>query len=366
MKPSICIVTCYRQPDYVRAAALRQGLRASGVFREVIVVKNRRTNAGRYLEVIMALLKVRLRQNPDAYMLTFRGYEMLPIVLLLGLGKKVVYDELINPVEWFVYEHRWFREGSLAARLLRAMYGWLGRRTSAIIADTPSHAAYSAELLGLPQGKYWTIPVSTDETLFNKLTHQPHDGFRVLYYGSMLPLHGVDYVIEAALELADRPDITFHIIGGKAALAGRVQRAIERGARITYDSWIPYEQLPVVMAGSDLCLGGPFGDTVQAQFVVTGKTYQFLAAGLPVVVGANRESDGFIDKQTALVVPLADTRALVGAIRWAEAHPQELRHMAANGRELYEAQYSSARVAEELRRLFADHVFQVQAGRDDE
>src|SRR6185312_753825 len=141
------------------------------------------------------------------------------LVLLIGIGKKVVYDEFINPVEWFVYEHKKFGPKSLRGKLLRATYRFLGKRASTILADTPSHAAYSAELMGLPLNKYFSIPVSTDEQLFHpdkKLGE--HDVFTVLYCGNMLPLYGIEYVLEAAVALADRPEIQFHIVGGKKAL----------------------------------------------------------------------------------------------------------------------------------------------------
>lgn len=358
MSRSICIVTCYKQPDYVRAISLRQGVRQSGVFDDVWVVKNHSVGAMRYFEVTAQLIKLRLTKNPDIYLLTFRGYELLPVLLLIAAGKKVVYDEFINPYEWFVDEHHKFADGSLPARLLRSVFRWCGKRTTAILTDTPSHADYSAARMGLPRSLYHSIPVSTDEATFYPQSPRPHDGFRVLYYGNMLPLHGVQYVIEAARLLADDPSITFHIVGGKQAVAEEVRTAVAAGARIDYTSWVPYAELPAVFAVSDLCLGGPFGGTVQSQFVVTGKSYQFMASARPVVIGANQESLRFQDRRNALIVPQADAAALVRIIRWASQHPAQLAEIAAHGRALYETEYSNSRIAEDLRRLFtSEHGF---------
>lgn len=361
MKPSICVVTCYKQPDYVRAISLRDGVRQSGRFSAVWIVKNRRTGILRYAEVTMRLMMLRLTKNPDVYLLTFRGYELLPVLLLIAAGKKVVYDEFINPYEWFVYEHKKFSERSLPARLLRGVFRWCGKRVTAIVTDTPSHADYSATLMGLPRALYHSIPVSTDEATFYPQAPTEHEGFQVLYYGNMLPLHGVQYVIEAAELLADDSSVTFRIVGGKQAVAERVKAAAVRGARIEYTPWVPYAELPALFRSSDLCLGGPFGGTLQSQFVVTGKSYQFLAAARPVVIGANKESAAFRDKHDALIVPQADARALAEAIRWAKAHPAQLARIAQNGRTLYESMYSTRRVADELRRLFtAEHGFDME------
>lgn len=351
--PSIAIITCYKQPDYVRAVSLRQGLRESGVFKDVIVIKNRHTNVLRYVDVLLSLLKVRVTKNPDVYLLTFRGYEILPLVLMIAIGKKVVYDEFINPYEWFVYEHHKFADGSVPAKFLRALYTWMGKRVTTILTDTPSHAAYSANLMSLPVKKYASIPVSTDENTFKPIATKPHKKFRVLYYGNMLPLHGLQYVLEAAVKLADDKDIVFHFVGGKADAQAMVQSATEQCANIEYDAWIPYEKLPETFAISDLCLGGPFGGTVQSQFVVTGKTYQFLAAARPVVVGANKESHVFTDKQDALIVPEKSADALVDAIVWAKNHPKELAALAKQGRSLYEQDFSNQRVATDLQRIFS-------------
>lgn len=352
-RPTACVITCYKQPDYVRAVTLAQGLKTSDVFDRVVEVRNRSTGVKRYGEVVWQLIKTRLRDNPDVYVVTFRGYEILPIVLLISLGKKVIYDEMINPVEWFVHEHRKFGEKSLLAHLLKWTFYFLGKRAVAILTDTPSHADYSAALMGLSREKYATIPVSADEAMFFPTKRESNDVFTVLYCGNMKPLYGVEYVLEAAIALKDRSDIVFHIVGGKKDIAAAVQRAVARGARITYEAWVPYKDFPALFHASDLCLGGPFGGTVQSQFIVTGKTYQFLAAGLPVVVGDNKEVHIFKNRHNALVVPEKDVMALKNTVEWASVHPKELAQLAKNGRKLYEKEFSSLRVANDLRSLFA-------------
>ena len=353
--PTICIVTCYRQPDYLRAATLRQGIKDSGLFSDVSIIKNKHTNVLRYVDVLIDLIKVRLTKNPDNYLITFRGYELLPLVLIIGAGKNIIYDELTNPVEWFVYEHKYL-VGVLAplGRLLRVCYSAMMKKTQAVIADTDSHADYSSKLMSIDRDKYFTVPVGADESMFKptNVTKQAGRPFRVLYYGSMLPLHGISYVLDAAVKMSSNNNVEFHIVGGKDRLVELIDDARSKGANIIYDKWIDYKKLPSVFANSDLCLGGPFGDTIQSQFVVTGKTYQFLASARPVVVGQNQETGLFIDKKTALVVRQASAAGLATAIEWAASHPKELKFIAASGRKLYEQKFSSKLIADYLRRLF--------------
>ena len=353
-KPRIaCVVTCYKQPDYVRAVTLARGMEQSGVFDEVIVIRNTAKGIWRYAQVFGQLMRVRFSKNPDVYLATFRAYEILPFLLVIAAGKQVIYDEFINPVEWFVYEHNKLGLGFFWAAVLRPLYRFLGKRVDYILTDTTSHAEYSAGLMNLPLDTYRAIPVSTDEKMFHPLantaTGKP---FKVLYIGNMLPLYGVEYVIEAAVLLADNPDIEF-TIAGNDAVAAKIIDAKKRGARIHHQGWVQYTDFPDLFRAHDLLMAGPFGKTIQSQFVITGKAYQFLAMGLPVVIGENKESHAFADKQNALIVPPQNAKALQETIKWAANHPNELRKIAANGRKLYEKEYSSARVAADLRLLFA-------------
>ena len=168
----------------------------------------------------------------------------------------------------------------------------------------------------------------------------------------MQPLIGVPTVLEAARMLSKKPDIVFEIVGGNKRMKQAVRQAIADGANISYSPWLTLEELEVVMQRSSLMLGGPFGDTRQAQNVVTTKTYQALASNIPVVVGdslATREF--FRDKDTALITPQADPEALVRAISWASKHPKELKTIAANGLKLYDRQFSTDAIAKILQPL---------------
>lgn len=318
----------------------------------VDLISNTKRGILRYPEVFWKLLKYRFNNKTDAYLVTFRGYELLLMMVLSFVRTPIVFDEFINFTEWMA-EHHKIRPGTLSYRLFRRWYGWLANTSRLILADTESHADYSAELNHIERTRYLSIPVGTDETMFfpeeiQKAASQP---FSVFYYGSMLPLHGLDYVLKAAIKLQDEPGITFRFVGGGTAIRQSCEVAAARGARVSYEAWLPFEQIPQAAREAGLCLGGPFGDTLQSQFVVTGKTYQFLALSVPVLVGQNLESNLFKDKDNALVVPQADAEALAAAIRWAYNNPKKLAVVAEGGRKLYEAHFSQRRVNEGVRTL---------------
>ncbi len=352
----IAIITCYKQNDYVRARSLRTAFGSvPGV--ETIIIRNRRTGFMRFFEVPAKIIGARLTQKPDVYVITFRGYEMLLFMVLTFVRKPVVFDELVNFTEW-MEEHGRLKPGTLRYRLFRRWYGGLAGHARFILADTDAHARYSAQLNRLDGGRYRTVPVGTDEAVFYPRQPGPAKKrpFTVFYYGHMLPLHGLSYLLEAAVLLKDRPDINFRLVGGKhqGAVAAACAAAASRGARVEHEAWLPFNELPQAALEAGLCVGGPFGDTLQSQFVITGKTYQFLAMGAPVLVGKNRVNGSFHDKVNCLMVPQADAQAIAETVRWACQHPGEMAEIGRAGRELYDKNFSQEIINGLARQLVED------------
>ncbi|HUC89273.1 MAG TPA: hypothetical protein VMR45_00560 [Patescibacteria group bacterium] len=354
----IAIITCYAQNDYVRARVLRKALLDNPNV-ETIIIRNQNKGVLRYPEVFWKVLKCKFSQKPDVFILTFRGQDMLPFMVLAKGRKPLVFDELINSGEW-LEEHKIIQRKSLAGRLFIGFYSWLIKRCRYVIADTQAHADFSAKICHANNNKFVAIPVGTDETVFNAGAAKPTrsnktDGkFEIFYYGNgrMLPLHGWQYVFDAAVELAKtNPEVHFTLVGGKQDTEAAAQEATTKGANITYKSWIPFEKLPQAVANADLTLGGPFSKTLQSQFVVTGKTYQFLSAGVPVLIGQNLASKKFINKQNCLAVPLASTQAIINSIIWATKHPAELKQIAAEGHKLYTQNFSQKIITKQLAEL---------------
>ena len=148
------------------------------------------------------------------------------------------------------------------------------------------------------------------------------------------------------------------IIGGNEKTAAMVAAAKKAGAHIEYKNWVDFEKLPSLMARADICLAGPFGDTYQAQYVITGKQYQYLSMARPTIVGINEESSVFSDKKDSLLVPQANANALAEAINWGYEHQEELSEIGLAGHTLYEKELSqkavNTKLAEVLGRLRPD------------
>lgn len=354
----VAVITCYPDPDYIRAFTIREGLRAVPSV-ELFVIKNHSKGVKRYFEVIWQLLKVNWRHQPQLFVLTFRCYELLPFVLMIAGYRPVVLDELIDPI-LVVNEHRLQKTGIVHTlmggwRLFGPLYYWLLRRCRYVISDTELHSAYALEHAKLKPGRSLVLPVGADEALFAPTPFKPQEVFTVFFYGShMVRLHGLDYILQAAQTLSADASIRFHIIGGKSATEAKIQAAKNNGARITYEKRVPFAALADAMAAADVSIGGPLGLGEQANNVITGKTFQSIAMARPTIIGASPATlPYFKDKQNALVVSRGSSHELVDAIRWAKQHPDELQSLGQAGYQTYQANFSMKHITATLDTMIA-------------
>lgn len=316
----ICYILSYYFPQYVRTKTLLSGLeRLSGV--EVYEAINQSAGPTRYLESLLRLLWIRLRYDPDCYILGFRGTEVFWPVRLLTLGRRLIFDQMMSPYDSLLNESGRLKPGSLLAKLVYRYERALLMAADAILTDTQLHRDFLSQLFRITREKIHAIPVGADDSLFRRdlsATGLENTAFTVLFYGSFLPLHGIETILDTAEGLRHLP-VQFIMIGGnRRDLSGFHRTLAERRLfNVKHLPWVDYEELPEWIASADLCLGGPFGGTGQARRVVTGKTYQFLAMAKPTIIGNIEEDCGFVDRINCLLVPQANPAALLAAINWA-------------------------------------------------
>ncbi|MBW2560148.1 MAG: glycosyltransferase [Deltaproteobacteria bacterium] len=354
-KIRVCYVLSYRCPGYVRTRSLIQSLSSiRGI--EVLKAVNRARGIWRYPQTLLRLLTLRIGKDPDCYLLGFRGYEIFWIVRILTWGRPLILDHMMSPYDSLVHEEKLVREGGMAGRVIYLYERSILRSADIVLTDTEPHRSYLAGQFGVDAGKIHPIPVGTDEEVFKPVSVASHRGkkdlFHVLFYGSFLPLHGIDIILEGAHILQDKP-IRFTIIGGRGRALkdfNEMKKRLDLN-NIIHKKWVPYEQLPDMIQKADVCLGGPFGNTGQARRVITGKTFQSLAMGKPVIVGKTGHDYGFRDKKNCLLVSQGDKEELARAIRWCFENQDQLPVIGENGLQLYRERFSTDRTRKILQEI---------------
>ena len=345
----VCHVVCYRDPRYVRTRTLRAALETIDGVR-VIDAANSNRGLSRYLETLWKLLAARLRENPDVYVLGFRGHEIFPLVRLLTAGKPLIFDEFLSPSDALVSEGK---GGALGRIVGLALYPfeWLCLKLSArILTDTELHRDFIARRFRVSREIIDVVYVGAVESGARSAGAEIDSQLHVLFDGTFLPLHGMDVLLHACKLVEDRP-IRFRIIGGSGKALEAFTALLDALApgNVEHDTWVEFDELQSsVIPSADLCLGGPFGGTPQARRVITGKTFQFLVQGKPTVIGRVEEPVAFEDKRNCLLVDQADAASLAAVFEWALEHRDELPDIGLAGQQLFNERFSTAALGRQL------------------
>lgn len=352
----VCYVLSYRAPDYIRTRSLLAALHQVPGLR-VITASNTHCGIWRYFETWRALRQARSVDTPAVYILGFRGHEIFPWVRWVARSAPLVFDALMSPAAALKEEGKGGRLVRWLAPAARVLERYALRHSDALLTDTQLHADYFINTYGLRPDKVFDVPVGAVESpLIQPGARECQEAaadFTALFYGSFLPLHGVDVIIEAAARLTNLP-IRFDFIGGRSLQEKYLRHTCARlgVTRYTYRRWVPFTRLLTEdIQRASVCLGGPFGGTPQARRVVTGKTSQCLALGKPTVIGKIDEEYGFQNRVNCMLVDQRDPAALAASLRWAYKHRLELAEIGRRGRLLYEARLSVRVIAGRLSRV---------------
>ncbi len=300
--------------------------------RHVSVWEGRRHKwrAGAGTAVRLALAEARLlrrvRASFDAVVVGYPGHLDLAAARRVAGGRPVVFNPLVTLTDTLVEDRARFGARSIAGRTLRALDRRALRGADLVVADTRQNARYLAELADLPPERLAVCFVGAEERIFTP-GWSPAEPFTALFYGKLIPLQGVEIVVEAArLE----PELRFRVIG-----SGQLERVLDgRPPNLEWVRWVDYERLPNELHSAG-CALGIFGTTAKAQRVIPNKAFQALACGVPLVTAdtpAARELAG----DGAVLVPPGNAHALAEAIRRLADDPAFAARIAQGGRAAYE------------------------------
>jgi glycosyltransferase involved in cell wall biosynthesis len=232
-------------------------------------------------------------------------------------GKPVVLDLFLSLYDTVVNDRKMVKSGSIVAGCLKWGERLSCRAADRVLLDTQAHANRIATMFGLDPRSVDAVPVGAEPGAFaNVAPRIPHEGpTRVLFYGQLIPLHGIETILNAALSPQGQ-QYQWHIIG-----SGQDQDKVADiladadTGHITWDRWVPYAELGNAIENADVCLG-VFGTSGKAASVVPNKVYQSLFAKRSVITRdgpAMREVFDHADPALRLV-PAADPHAILDAI----------------------------------------------------
>ncbi len=333
----VCFFGTY-EADYDRNRILLAGLRQNGVdviechsdlWGKAVHKTGKLTRPGPALRFAVSLmvayvrLAYRYMRTPphDIVLVGYLGHLDVFVARALTLFSRrpVVLDAFISLYDTLVVDRKMFRSGSAAAGLLRRIDRWSCLAATHVLVDTQSHIDGFVELFGLHRSRFTAVLVGADPEVFYEPPHDQRIGpapFRVLHYSKFSPLHGLPFILQAAKELQDEPDVEFVLVGG-----GQLREQVDAWIRelnltnLVRLDWMTPDELRVAIANAGACLG-VFGDTPKAGRVIPNKVYQALACGGALIT---RDGPGprelLVDGKHALLCAPADPKAIAACVR---------------------------------------------------
>lgn len=363
--PAICLLGSH-ETDYPRNRSVRKALEAAG-FR-ILLAHSGAPFPWRHF--ILAWRCLRLRGQSRWIWVTEGGHRLVPWVKLLAklTGRKVAFDPFLSRYNTRVEDRRLYRPGGLQARIAHWQDWSSTRSADLLVFDTEEHKHYFYRRYGLSQ-PHLILPVGVPEEVFHPLPQtgagapldpfpplppqSPRPGFRVLFYGSYIPLQGVEWIVAAAAFMRET-DVRFTLIGG-----GQTFAEIEARARalalpnLALLPAVPEAALPAWIAHSQVCLG-IFGDTLKAANVVPNKVVQAAALGRPMIT---RDSPAirryFRDGENAVLVPAASPQTLAEAILALRDDAARRERLGRGARRVFEASFSVTALSRLLKATLA-------------
>lgn len=271
--------------DYLRNVQELKLLQDSASHVDVIGCKDK-SYAKRLLKIYAKLL-FSCFKSYDCIFIGFAPQLILPVFKWKFRNKEIIMDFFISVYDTMVFDRKKFRENDIAAKLCKFLDKKCIHSADYVISDTIAHGDYFSSEFEYDRDKISTLYLKADTSIYKKTSALKPDTLKdkyvVLYFGSILPLQGVDIILEAVELLKDKKDIFFYIIGPIKDGYKKYE-----GDSVEYISWLPQEKLAKYISYADLCLAGHFNkDINKAKRTIPGKAYIYEAMDKPMILGEN-------------------------------------------------------------------------------
>ncbi len=260
------------------------------------------------------------RKSCTTVVVTFPGHHLVWLAWLLTRfpRKILVFDAFISAYDTLVVDrkkvHRWNP---------LAWFIWLTdvidcHLADEVLIDTKAHKEYFSRTFRIHPADITVVYLEAPD-YFRPDPHHRHmqgETFEVLFYGSYIPLQGIDVILKAAAILQDRhARVHFTLIGGGQTYAAMRLLATEwKLENVTFKPFAPLQDLPAIIRDADVTLG-IFGAGEKTQRVIPHKVIECMACNVPVITADTPAiHERYTEGQGIYLVPAGDAHALAGKI----------------------------------------------------
>jgi glycosyltransferase involved in cell wall biosynthesis len=232
-------------------------------------------------------------------------------------------------------------ENRAVVATLRALIGFYLRRAERVVAIGETMRKRLEEK-GAPPSRITVIPNWVDTAAITPAPknnewsrrHELADAFVVMHSGNIGHAQNLDALVRSTTFLRDLQDFVLAIIGGGARHSALVELAdLLEADRVRFFGYQPRELLSLSLSAADVHVVGLARGL--SGYVVPSRLYGILAAGRPVIVAADPESETarvVQQERCGVLVPPGRPELLAEAIRAAYDGALDLAEMGARAR----------------------------------
>lgn len=387
----VCYFGSYA-PDYPRHRIIIKGLRAHGV--EVTEVRDSSNILIRYPKLAR---KYFAQKDFDVIFVGEASNYVQPLAILL---KKITVKPLVFDTYVSLYDtnqDRGIHQNPVLSKIFYLLDKYNCQFSNLVLQDTNQNIDYFHETFNIPKNKFKRLLIGAENDIFYPQSHlkpenenkdednRNRDNFRnntnndedkdnkngdnfrnhanndekpfkVLFYGTYIPLHGIHYIIKAA-KILENENIEFQLIG-KGQTFSEIKNLKEELnlSNIKFINIVPYETLPQYIASSDVCLG-IFGGNKKSLRVIPTKAYQILAMQKPLIT---EDSPGarelLINQENALLCEGANAESLADSILELKNNPELSHKIAENGYKLFKEMLTPEKIGKEALNILKEVI----------
>ena len=286
----------------------------------------------------------------DAMIIPWRGILTLPLAKLI-CRRPIIYFPAFSIYDTLVNDRKKIKPNSLKARIIHLVDKLACKMVDSIILESTAEINYFVKEFSLPREKFHQLPLAADESIFFPRSNEERSNkFLVLYFGTFIPLHGVETIIRSAVILQKYREILF-VLCGEGQMKPEIEKLVNENNldNVKMKGFVPIDKLLEFIKTSDVCLG-IFGNTTKSQKVLTNKIYQVLASKKPVItMESPSASEAHLESGVnCMQVPPSCPEKLAEAILFMKDNPEKCQQIASSGYTTYVNYLSTNKVGKQL------------------
>lgn len=305
-----------KNPDYIRNTQ-EIALIAEHALSYTVIASHCKSYPLRLLSIYWRLFTTRM-SDFDTVFAGFAPQLILPFLSWKCKDIPIVEDFFISLYDTLCFDRQKFSPYGRIGRILHRIDEMTLAAADAVFCDTNTHGQYFIQEFHAEPSRLTTMYLQADSSIYHPMQiSRPaalRDKYIVLYFGSILPLQGIDVVLQAFDLLKNYGNLYFYCIG--PIQDHKLTAPRPESTSIEYINWLPQQELARYIAMADLCLAGHFNASIaKAKRTIPGKAYIYQAMNKPMILGDNPANhELFSNDSKVTFVEMGNPHALANAI----------------------------------------------------